>query len=178
MKVFIDTCVLIPEMTRELVIGFARAGRFEPIWSGDVLDEWRGVAKRERQVPPEAVIDRLAGEFPAALVSHSPRTLMSLSLPDESDVVILAAAIDAGAEELLTFNLRDFPSRALARHNVIRRHPDEFLVEQFNVDPEIGRSIMENALREARERDQDVSNPRKTLKRSLLPRLGKALYPS
>ncbi len=178
MRVFIDTCVLFPTLTRELVIGFARAQQFEPLWSPEVLSEWRGVAIRTRKYLPEPEIERLAEEFPSALVEYVPETLLRLSLPDLTDVPILAAAIDGGAEELLTFNSRDFPSRTLARHAIIRRHPDEFLLEQFQMEPGLSRSVAEATLERARADGFDTSVPRKIFKRSLLPRFGKALYAS
>ncbi len=178
MKVFIDTCVLFPTLTRELLIGFARAKRFEPLWSAHVLGEWRGVARRTGKYAPEPVINRLVDEFPLALVEFAPETLLKLSLPDENDVPVLAAAIDGGADELLTFNSRDFPIRTLAKHGLIRRHPDEFLLEQYQLDPELARSLAEATLQKAEADGFDASNPRKIFKRSLLPRLGKALYTS
>ncbi len=178
MKVFIDTCVLFPTLTRELLMGFARAASFEPLWSPDVLGEWRSVARRSGKYAPDPEIDRLVEEFPAALVEYTPETLLPLSLPDPNDIAILAAAIDGGAEELLTFNSRDFPIRTLAKHGLIRRHPDEFLLEQFQMDPDIARSITDITLKKAQADGFDASNPRRIFKRSLLPRFGKALYRS
>ncbi len=143
-----------------------------------MLGEWRSAAKRTEKYAPDPEIDRLVAEFPLALVEYSPETFLRLSLPDESDIAILAAAIDGGAEELLTFNARDFPSRTLAKHSLIRRHPDEFLLEQYHADPEFAHSIAEATLVRAEADGFDASNPRKIFKRSLLPRLGKALYAS
>jgi hypothetical protein len=53
----------------------------------------------------------------------------SLTLPDEDDRHVLAAAIRAGAGLILTFNLSDFPAEALAPHGVVARHPDPMLAE-------------------------------------------------
>jgi predicted nucleic acid-binding protein len=178
MKVFIDTCVLFPTLTRELLIGFARAQMFEPLWSVEVLGEWRGVAITTKKYQPDPEIERLVEAFPSALVAYVPETLLRLSLPDLNDVPILAAAIDGGADELLTFNSRDFPSRTLARHAIIRRHPDEFLLEQFQLEPDLAHSIAKATLEKAQADGFDTSVPRKIFKRSLLPRFGKALYAS
>jgi hypothetical protein len=48
----------------------------------------------------------------------------------------LAAAIEANASVLLTFNLADFPLEALVVHGVVPRHPDDFLCELYATDPE------------------------------------------
>lgn len=46
------------------------------------------------------------------------------SLPDPDDRHLLAAAIQCGAQEIVTFNLRDFPETALRPYGVKAIHPD------------------------------------------------------
>jgi len=50
-----------------------------------------------------------------------------LSLPDPDDRHVLAVAIAARASVIVTWNLRDFPARALEPHGVSCRSPDDFL---------------------------------------------------
>ena len=57
------------------------------------------------------------------------RSSTLLSLPDPDDRHVLAAAIAGGADTLVTLNRADFPTRTLARHGVLLREPDGFLVE-------------------------------------------------
>ena len=46
MRVMIDACVLYPTVMREVVLGVAAAGLFEPRWSPRILEEWaRATAK-------------------------------------------------------------------------------------------------------------------------------------
>ena len=52
-----------------------------------------------------------------------------LSLPDGDNQPVLAAAIAGDAEVLMTLNRADFPTRTLARHGIVLRQPDGFLVE-------------------------------------------------
>ena len=56
-------------------------------------------------------------------------------LPDPDDRHVLAAAIHADAEVIVTFNLRDFPASELATHGIEAIHPDEFLVALFDASP-------------------------------------------
>jgi hypothetical protein len=42
----------------------------------------------------------------------------NLALPDAGDRYVLAAAIEAGASIMVTFNLADFPSASLAPQDV------------------------------------------------------------
>src|SRR5438552_2445019 len=51
-----------------------------------------------------------------------------LSLPDPDDRHVLAAAIRAGADVIVTCNLADFPAEALARFDIAAQHPDDFLI--------------------------------------------------
>lgn len=177
-RVLIDTCVLYPTLTRALVLGAARLGAFAPLWSPRILSEWRHAAAREgAEAEVAAEIARLTADFPDASVTPDPAVEASLSLPDPADNHVLAAAIAGAAEELLTANLRDFPTRALAAHGVIRRAPDEFLLEQYRADPAPLSALIVQEVTRA----QTAGVPgtgRAILKRARLSRLGKAIYPA
>lgn len=51
-----------------------------------------------------------------------------LNLPDTEDRHVLAAAIHACAQVILTYNHRDFPRWVLAPYGLTAQHPDDFLV--------------------------------------------------
>ena len=178
MKVLIDACVLFPTVLRELVLGVAATGAFEPLWSGRILEEWRHAAARRSEEDARIAgveIAFLADRFPKALVDVTPATEARLTLPDPDDVHVLAAAIDGGASELLTLNLKDFPTNALAAEGILRRHPDEFLLEAYKSDPQAVGAVVQDVLERASAHGIDTSNRRSLLKKARLPRLGKAL---
>ena len=54
---------------------------------------------------------------------------------DPKDRHVLAAAVRSGASVIVTANLKDFPSDALAPFDVEAVHPDDFLCDQFDLDP-------------------------------------------
>lgn len=56
-----------------------------------------------------------------------------LALPDVNDRHVLAAAIRCGADAIITFNLKDFPSKILAAYDIEVLHPDDFLFFQFEL---------------------------------------------
>ncbi len=178
MRVVIDACVLYPTLLRDLVTGWAGAGGFTPLWSDRILEEWRRAAARLGPVDAEiaeAEIAALRLRFPDASVTVSPETFESVHLPDIDDRHVLAAAIDGGADELLTLNVKDFPTNALAARGIIRRHPDEFLLEAFHGDSERIKALVDHALAVAATYGIETSNRRAVLKRARLPRLAKAL---
>lgn len=177
MKVLIDACVLFPTVLRELVLDYADAGGFQPLWSDRILEEWRRAAARNDADPAIADVEiaRAIARFPDAMAEASFETQSRLSLPDPDDVHVLAAAIDGGADELLTLNSKDFPTRTLSREGILLRHPDEFLLEAFHADPQMLTEITEKVLARAADYGIDTSNQRKLLKRARLPRFAKAL---
>lgn len=59
----------------------------------------------------------------------------AIELPDPNDRHVLAAAIHCGADTIVTFNLKDFSPQALERYNVEAQHPDDFIVNLFDLHP-------------------------------------------
>jgi predicted nucleic acid-binding protein len=49
------------------------------------------------------------------------------ALPDPDDRHVLAAAIHSGAQEIITFNMRNFPQETLGSYSVQAVHPDVFV---------------------------------------------------
>lgn len=69
-----------------------------------------------------------------------------LGLPDPGDAHVLAAAIRAGAQAIVTFNLKHFPDHLLARYDVEPKHPDEFVLDSIDLAPAaIARCVTEQA---------------------------------
>ena len=179
MKVLLDTNVLFPTVLREILLGVAASGYFSPLWSERILEEWRRAAQRiGESAIGEAEVAEARRRFPEATVAPDPGTAAGLSLPDPDDVHVLAAAIDGHADELLTMNLKDFPTNALAAHGIVRRDPDGFLLEAWHADAGMVAGVVNAVLARAGAFGIDVTSPRSVLKRARLPRLGKALYPS
>lgn len=178
MKVLIDACVLFPTLLRDLVLSHAATGAFEPLWSDRILEEWRRAAARKSTLDGEIAVAEIAAItalFPNASQQPSVQTQARLSLPDADDIHVLAAAIDGGAQELLTLNIKDFPTRALGVEGIMRRDPDSFLLEAFHADEAGMRHTVKEVLARAASHGIDVANTRAVLKRARVPRLAKAL---
>ena len=48
---------------------------------------------------------------------------------------VLAAAIRAGAQTIVTFNLKDFPAATLAPYDIEAQHPDDFVLDTIDLAP-------------------------------------------
>ncbi|MDA9229731.1 PIN domain-containing protein [Amylibacter sp.] len=173
MRVLLDTCVIYPSILRSILLGVANEGLFSPLWSERIIEEWRRAAQRNHN-EAEATIEiaLLRVNWPKSQIEIGPEN-KSLFLPDENDIHVLQAAIEGNADELLTANLKDFPTSILSSHGIIRRSPDDFLLEIAMSHRTEILKIIETVKKEAIRRSGISINNRKMLKSSRLPKLAK-----
>ena len=74
---------------------------------------------------------------------------------------------------MLTANLKDFPTQILSGHGIVRRNPDDFLLELATSHRSEILKIIETVKKEAIRRSGISINNRKMLKSSRLPKLAK-----
>jgi len=70
-----------------------------------------------------------------------------VTLPDLDDRHVVAAALEARASHILTWNLRDFPVGALKKLGLVRQTPDVFLAELYDQMPQHIVASLANARR-------------------------------
>lgn len=172
MRVLLDTNVLYPAVLRTLLLSLAGQGVFVPLWSPRILAEWAAVAARRGEDAGEGIAT-VRSRFPEAEVVPPDDPATDLSLPDAGDVHVLAAAIAGRADEIVTANVRDFPSRVLAAHGILRRDPDGFLLEALETREAATRTALAEAHGLAERLSGRTLSPRAVLKRAGLPRLAK-----
>lgn len=172
----LDTCVLYPTVMRQIIIGVAKVGLITPIWSDRIFAEWHRTA--DRLHPGDGVfatgeMARLKTNWPGATIPANPNLEAQLWLPDTGDIHVLATAISGQADTIITLNLKDFPDRELISHGIIAHHPDLVLYNLWLKHP----SQIESLIRTILDAAQSFApiTLRALLKRSRLPRLGKAL---
>jgi predicted nucleic acid-binding protein len=137
--VLLDACVLLPMIPCDILLEVAEAGLFEPRWSDAILAEVERnlIAKFGVPLPKAAKrINQMNTAFPLASVAGW-QALETKMLNHPKDRHVLAAAVSAKADMIVTFNLRDFPPQALTPHAIDAVHPDAFLSELLAVDPQI-----------------------------------------
>ncbi len=178
MRICLDACVLFPTVLREILMGCATAGLFQPIWSARILEEWARAAVKlgetgEMQARGEIAV--LKANWPGAEVALREGDLARLWLPDENDVHVLAAAIAGSADAILTFNVKDFPKHVLAEEGIARLSPDPYLMDLWDQNPDAVEGVVGDVHRTAVRLLGEEIALRALLKRARLPRLGKAL---
>ena len=92
---------------------------------------------------------------PDSLVVGYEHLVDTLALPDVDDRHVLAAAIQAGADLIVTANLADFPPEVLSVHGVEAKHPDLFVLELVESAPALVLTVL---VRQA----ADLQNPPRT----------------
>ena len=176
MKVLLDTCVPFPTVMREVLLGVATAGLYQPLWSDRILQEWARAAERHGDgAMARLEVSEVAAAFPRASVTPRTGDMRRLVLPDPNDVHVLAAAIAGSASLIVTLNAKDFPRHTLNAEGPSRQDPDAFLRALWAEAPDVVAAVAEAVRARAEDRSGAPQPLRALLKRARLPRLAKAL---
>ena len=130
-----DANVLYPNTLRDLLLRITQAGLVQAKWTSQILDEMIRALSRNRPDIPAGKLDRLRDLMNQAvrdcLVTGYEPLVEGLKLPDPGDRHVLAAAIRAGAQVIVTSNLKHFPSADLQPWDIEAKAPDDF--QQFSL---------------------------------------------
>ncbi len=135
----LDTNVIYPLETRDLLFWFASFDLFTPKWSKHIFREWEDVMKR-KGISDEEIKKRVSKAqlaFPDALVDNYEPLVNTLELPDENDRHVLAAAIKTNANIIVTNNLKDFPKDYLARFDITAKTADDFITDTIDLNNDL-----------------------------------------
>lgn len=134
----LDTNIIYPIEIRDLLFWFAHYDLFTPKWSSHIFDEWEDVMGRKgitkEEIKKRSNAANLA--FPDALVVNYEPLISGLTLPDEKDCHVLAAAIKTNASIIVTNNLKDFPKDYLASFGLVAKSADDFIADIIDLNHE------------------------------------------
>jgi predicted nucleic acid-binding protein len=164
--VVLDANVLFPFSLRDTLLRAAAAGFYQMRWSAQILDEMTRSLVRTGTMPVEkasrlqAIMER---EFPEAAVTGYEQLIDAMK-NDEKDRHVVATAVKAGAQVIVTSNTRHF---AELPEGIEAQSPDELLSNLFDLDPDTFVALL-------REQADDLINPPMTLD-ELLDRLARVV---
>jgi predicted nucleic acid-binding protein len=128
-----DADVLYPNTLRDLLIRIAQSGLVQAKWTSQILDEALGAVAKDHPDIPDEKLTRLRALMNASvrdcLVTDYEPLIASLQLPDPDDRHVVAAAITANAQVIVTRNLRHFPGTYHAQWNIEAKSPDDFVLD-------------------------------------------------
>ena len=76
--------------------------------------------------------------FADAMTPVAPELLNAAEcIPDKDDRHVLAAAIQAHANVIVTQNTKHFPTDCLKKFGVLGQTPDQFLIDQYHLSPQV-----------------------------------------
>lgn len=157
LRVVLDACVLFPMYLRDTLLSTADEDLYLPYWSQKIIDEVignlvkGGTLSQEKAKNLERTI-KIA--FPEAMV-EVPVALEQAMTNDPKDRHVLAAAVTAEADIIVTNNLKDFRENDLAPWNIIAQSPDEFLSDLLDEYPDSIVDLLQ-------QQSQKYKNPPKT----------------
>lgn len=137
--VVLDACVIYQLAIIDSLMSIAVTGLYAAKWTTEIEKEWmqslendrpelKGKLDTRRDCMREQVTDWEVSED-----AWKP-LICGLKLPDPKDVHVLAAAIAGHADCIVTRNLKDFPPEVLSVHGIDVLDPDEFIVNQWDLD--------------------------------------------
>jgi hypothetical protein len=133
-----DASVLYPAPLRDLLMWVAIKGLVRAKWTDEIQDEWlRNLLERRPDLDEQRLRrthQRMNRALPDARVSGHEVLIDALELPDPDDRHVLAAAIRAGAQTIVTENIRHFPATALAQYGIDAEQADPFLLGLLDTD--------------------------------------------
>lgn len=137
--VIYDSCVLYPAPLRDLLMRLAVTDLYRAKWTQEIHREWTRNLLKNR---PDLTVERLETvrtkmdlHVRDCLVTGYEELIEGLHLPDLNDRHVLAAAIKASAQIIVTYNLSDFPGSYLSKYEIDAQHPDEFLRHLLDLAP-------------------------------------------
>ncbi len=133
-----DANVLYPAPLRSLLIYLGKSGLFRARWTYQIHDEWiRNLLINRPDLMPEqlyAMRDLMIQAIPDSIITGHEVIIDGVQLPDPDDRHVLAAALRANAELIITTNLKDFPDSQLKPFNIAAQHPDDFILDLLDLN--------------------------------------------
>lgn len=145
---FLDANVLYPPQCRNVLMQLTVRGLYRARWSSAVHDEWINAVLRDRKDVSEqdlrkcaALMDERAHD---SIVEGYEYLIPSITLPDPNDRHVVAAAIHARCDVIVTNNLKDFPKDVMEKYRLKAELPDTFVTHMIDLhDGEVAAAVKE-----------------------------------
>jgi predicted nucleic acid-binding protein len=141
----LDANVLWSAALRDTLLLAAEEHVFRPVWTRQILDEMsRSLTARRPNLDPARVqrtVDQMLTHFPECLVERYEHRIAEMH-NDLGDRHVLAAAVQARSEVIVTWNKAHFPSQACIPYDIEVQDPDEFLCDLWSTNPEVMAKVL------------------------------------
>ncbi len=146
-SVLVDANVLYPVYLRDVVLRFSYAGIYQLCWTDQILYEMarniKSKVPEDRHDRVDRTVAQMREAFPEAMITGYENLIPSMT-NHPKDRHVLAAAVQAGVDLIVTSNVKDFPRSSCEPHNIDVQPPDDFLCYQWELrNPEYLTHILE-----------------------------------
>lgn len=140
----LDTSVLVPSLTRDVLLEVAKSGVYRPLWSNLILAELtdtidsilttKGIDAAERGAYLTRLTTAMTTAFPDALTTFPTELVTAMHSPDPDDRHVIAAAVAGRADVIVTNDKTGFPQPQLPIP-LLAQTPDTFLTYSIDLHP-------------------------------------------
>lgn len=139
---------------------FAAEGLLIVKWSDIIQNEWlRNLLTNRADLKKEQLIQTVNAmnlAFPDANVENFENFISGINLRDENDRHVVACAIRCNADVIVTFNIKDFSTKELAKFGIEIQNPDELISNLIDINPKIACKAFSKMVKR-------LKNPKKTV---------------
>lgn len=153
----LDACVLVQAPLRDTLLRLAEPpALYQPRWSDEIIAEMKRALETQIGLAPAKtvyLIRELRRHFADCWVTGF-EPLVRKMTNDPKDRHVLAAAVRANAQSVVTFNKRHFPPAATSPWSIEAIGPSAFLEELYADAPDI---VVERIRQQAADLDRGLS---------------------
>lgn len=135
-----DANALVGNSLRDLLVRIAQTGLVQAKWTERILDEaFAAVLKNRPDIDSDKLLrvrELMVEAVPDCLIGGHEPLINGLQLPDPDDRHVLAAAIKAGAQVIVTAD-KDFTAEALEPWDIEAKSPDDFVLDQIDINDRV-----------------------------------------
>lgn len=140
LRATLDACIIFHLAACDTLLHASEAGLYEPLWSSRILDEVVRTARLVLQPDKHAGLSRRISDmnysFPQSSLDAPSEIENQIKpfLTDPDDAHVIATALVAKSDFIVTENLKDFPSELLTPLGIRAISFDAFMSYLFDID--------------------------------------------
>ena len=138
----LDACVLVPAALCDTLLRLAEEpAMYRPLWSEEIMAEMAQALKTKLHRTSAEIAyrrEQMNKAFPEAMIVIPSALVDAINcIPDPDDHHVLAAAVMAHANVIVTQNTKHFPQDCLEQYGVLCQTADDFLIHQYHLRPQM-----------------------------------------
>ena len=134
----LDACIFYPAPLRDLFMQLSVSDLFQAKWTREIHAEWIYSLSKKRPDLKKENLEYIANLMDQhtrdCIVEDYQHIIPNLELPDPNDRHVLAAAIRSNSDTIVTLNLQDFPTKLIRKHDIVAKHPDDFILDLISIN--------------------------------------------